>query len=62
MRMPMWMCGIMLKDKIRNEHMRGSVKVAHYRGAMVGMRHGSTNLKITTNPSIPYETAKVVWA
>ena len=27
MRMLQWMCGVTKKDKIRNEHVRGSVKV-----------------------------------
>ena len=28
MRMLRWMCGVTEKDRIRNEHVRGSVKVA----------------------------------
>ena len=28
MRMLLWMCGVVKKDKTRNEHLRGSVQVA----------------------------------
>ena len=38
MRMLRWMCGVTKKDKIRNEHVRGSVKVAPVKTKMTKKR------------------------